>query len=407
MRRQDTAATGSMAVIGGRPVDRGPGRSRSWVLAVVLTSVAFPARAPASELRMVLVPAEGVRSMEANQRVVTGLLEAAFEDVEAAGEALEKRGDLAPILEVIAGAGRVSFDLAAASRRNADGVGVPLVGYCGEDPRSAWTRAAVTSAFRSWTAVDRLVGLVESMDLEKARRAIASARSRLEGLEGAAGETAALLASAETRLMRAMRIQETGVAGPFADSLAAGVARLKDAPVVSELCRSQESRGVSTVPADRDTDSRDDSESPDLELAQVTRMGALGAIRESLAALDAAILPEGQNPEEISRGFEGPVRTVAVPPVYSNFARMACMEGGVRLRLAIDRDGIPRRVRVLRGAPELAESAVAAARQWKFEPARLDGKPVAFDYSLIVNFNLQGAEAARCKLLRTTAATSR
>jgi len=82
------------------------------------------------------------------------------------------------------------------------------------------------------------------------------------------------------------------------------------------------------------------------------------------------------------------------------------MEGEVRLELRIDRDGIPRRIRVLRGSPELSESAIAAAEQWRFEPASLDGRAVAFDYRLTVNFDLQGAEATRCRQLRATAPTS-
>ena len=72
----------------------------------------------------------------------------------------------------------------------------------------------------------------------------------------------------------------------------------------------------------------------------------------------------------------------------------------MRLQVRIDRDGIPRRIRVLQGFPALSEAAVAAAEQWRFEPATLHGEPVAFDYRLAVNFDLQGAEAERCRQLR-------
>lgn len=394
-----------MAVIAGKPVGGGPGPARCLFLVVALTSALAPAQSLGGELRMVLVTAERVRSMEANQRVVTGLLKAAFEDVEAAGEILGKKGDLEPVLEIIAGMGRVSYDLATPSRETTDGVTVPLIGLCGEAPRGAWTSGAVRSGFLAKRRIDRLVGLVQSFDLDEARRAVASALSRLEGLEGTAGEAEVLLARAESDLVRAMGTYETGVAGPFTESLAGGVARLQDASVVSELCLDRESQ-TSTAPADRDTDSRDDAETPDLQLAQVTRAGALGAIQASLAALDAAVLPEGSSPQEIARGFRGPVQTRAVPPVYSNFARRACMEGEVRLELGIDRDGIPRRIRVLRGSPELSESAIAAAEQWKFEPASLDGRAVAFDYRLTVNFDLQGAEATRCRQLRASASSA-
>ena len=105
----------------------------------------------------------------------------------------------------------------------------------------------------------------------------------------------------------------------------------------------------------------------------------------------------------IAHGFTGPVRTKAVEPVYSGFARRACIEGEVRLELGLDRDGIPKRIRVLRGSSEVAQSAVAAAEQWRFEPARLDGEPIAFDYRLTVNFDLKGAERTRCRRLRGAA----
>lgn len=391
--------------VSGRPGGGGPGRAWSLFLVVALTSVTAPAQSRASELRMVLVPAERIRSMEENQRVVTGLLRTAFEDVEAAGKMLGRKGDLEPVLEVVAGAGRVSYDLAIRSRENRDGVTVPLIGSCGEDPESAWTSAAVRSGFSAKRRIDRLAGLVRSLDLVETRRAVASALSRLEGLQGTTDEAEVLLARAESRLARAMRLYETGVAGPFTESLAGGVARLQDASVVSELCRSRESQ-ASTAPESSGTDRGDDAETPNLRVAQATRAGALGAIRASLTALDAVILPGGSSSQEIARGFRGPVQTRSVPPVYSNFARRACMEGEVRLELRIDRDGVPRRIRVLRGSPELSESAIAAAEQWRFEPASLDGGAVAFDYRLTVNFDLQGAEATRCRQLRATAPTS-
>lgn len=42
---------------------------------------------------------------------------------------------------------------------------------------------------------------------------------------------------------------------------------------------------------------------------------------------------------------------------------------------------------------------IAAAEQWRFEPASLDGEPIAFDYRLTVNFDLKAAEAERCRRL--------
>lgn len=37
----------------------------------------------------------------------------------------------------------------------------------------------------------------------------------------------------------------------------------------------------------------------------------------------------------------------------------------------------------------LAEAAVDAVQQWKYQPATLNGKPVAVYFNLTVNFQLQ------------------
>ena len=53
----------------------------------------------------------------------------------------------------------------------------------------------------------------------------------------------------------------------------------------------------------------------------------------------------------------------------------------------IDEAGDVRCVRPLRGLPlGLTESAMRAVKAWKFEPARIDGKPTRVFYHLSVNF---------------------
>ena len=389
----------SVAVTGSRLQGNSIRPAWSWFVAAALLSVSLPAQEPAGEIRMVLVPADRIRAMEESQRVVTGLLKVAFEDVEAAGEMLGKKSDVEPVLDVIAGAGRMSHDLARPSTETTDGLSMPLIGFCGETPETAWTKAAVRSRFSAISRVGQLVHLVESFNLREAHAAVAPVLRGLEEVEGMPSEVEALLTRAESRLVQAMQVYETAVAGPFARFLAEGAARLKDASAVSQLCRQRE-HGSSASHEDRRAGRREDPETPDLELAQVTRARALGAIQSSLTVLDAVVLPEGSSLPEVARGFAGPVRTKAVAPVYSSFGRRACLEGEVRLLVGIGRDGVPQRIRVLQGFADLSEAAVAAAEQWRFEPATLHGEPVAFDYRLSVSFDLQGAEAARCRELR-------
>ncbi|HUK53305.1 MAG TPA: TonB family protein [Candidatus Binatia bacterium] len=76
-----------------------------------------------------------------------------------------------------------------------------------------------------------------------------------------------------------------------------------------------------------------------------------------------------------------------VDPVYPEAARDSGVEGPVRLRLAIARDGTVEDVTVLSGNPELAGAAVAAVRRWRYRPTILDGKSVSVLTVLTVTFH--------------------
>ena len=76
-------------------------------------------------------------------------------------------------------------------------------------------------------------------------------------------------------------------------------------------------------------------------------------------------------------------------PEYSTEARLAKYQGTVVLNLVVDASGTPRQVHVARSlGMGLDEKAVEAVRQWKFEPARKEGKPVAVAVSIQVAFRL-------------------
>lgn len=78
-----------------------------------------------------------------------------------------------------------------------------------------------------------------------------------------------------------------------------------------------------------------------------------------------------------------------VDPLYPDFARRARIQGTVVLLMTVDERGVPLQVRALDGHPALQEAAMQAARQWRFEPARLDGRPVAASFRLTLNFRLR------------------
>jgi TonB family protein len=76
---------------------------------------------------------------------------------------------------------------------------------------------------------------------------------------------------------------------------------------------------------------------------------------------------------------------VTVKPHYPDLLREAKIGGLVRLRAWILPNGTVSNVEVLGGNPILAESAVAAVKQWKFVPG-----PTQTTDDISLNFNPHG-----------------
>jgi protein TonB len=76
-------------------------------------------------------------------------------------------------------------------------------------------------------------------------------------------------------------------------------------------------------------------------------------------------------------------------PEYSEEARKVKHQGVCVLWLVVGPDGKPRDIRVARTLGlGLDEKAIEAVRTWRFEPAMKDGKPVAVQINVEVNFRL-------------------
>lgn len=78
-----------------------------------------------------------------------------------------------------------------------------------------------------------------------------------------------------------------------------------------------------------------------------------------------------------------------VDPIYPAFARQAHIQGPVVLKMTVDERGQPIQVEVLEGHPVFHEAARQAARQWRFEPARVDGQAVVATFKLTLKFSLR------------------
>jgi protein TonB len=91
----------------------------------------------------------------------------------------------------------------------------------------------------------------------------------------------------------------------------------------------------------------------------------------------------------VGGGVSAPRATFSPDPEYSEEARKAKYQGTCVLWLIVGPDGRPRDIRVTRTLGlGLDEKAVEAVKQWKFDPAIKDGKPVAVQISVEVSFRL-------------------
>ena len=92
---------------------------------------------------------------------------------------------------------------------------------------------------------------------------------------------------------------------------------------------------------------------------------------------------------KVGLGVSAPKAIYSPDPEYSEEARKVKHMGTVVLWLVVGPDGKPRDIRVLRTLGlGLDEKAIEAVKNWRFEPAKKDGKPVAVQINVEVNFHL-------------------
>lgn len=92
---------------------------------------------------------------------------------------------------------------------------------------------------------------------------------------------------------------------------------------------------------------------------------------------------------KVGGGISAPTAISAPDPGYTEEARKAKKQGTCVLWLIVDSAGHPRDIKVVRGLGlGLDEKALEAVRNWRFQPALKDGKPVDVQISVEVEFHL-------------------
>jgi len=79
----------------------------------------------------------------------------------------------------------------------------------------------------------------------------------------------------------------------------------------------------------------------------------------------------------------------SVQPVYPSLARNQHVGGDVKIDALIDANGRVTSMNVLSGPTLLHQAAMDALRQWKYQPAALDGKSIPMHLTITIQFRLQ------------------
>jgi periplasmic protein TonB len=77
-----------------------------------------------------------------------------------------------------------------------------------------------------------------------------------------------------------------------------------------------------------------------------------------------------------------------VQPQYPDIAKMARVQGTVRLEAVISPAGVIQSLRAVSGPPLLIKAAIDAVSRWRYQPTLLNGEPVEVSTAIEVNFTL-------------------
>jgi TonB family protein len=88
-------------------------------------------------------------------------------------------------------------------------------------------------------------------------------------------------------------------------------------------------------------------------------------------------------------GLSGPKVVNRVEPMYTQEAKDGKIQGTVAVGLEVNAEGKAQNLYIIRSLDKgLDENAIAAIKQWTFQPAEKDGKPVTVVATIEVNFRL-------------------
>lgn len=116
------------------------------------------------------------------------------------------------------------------------------------------------------------------------------------------------------------------------------------------------------------------------------------SLLESLQKDPVVERPKVSAPASVPAQIGGDVEAAHIisqpQPAYPALARQARIQGTVLLHAIIDRDGRVIELQVISGHPLLVSAALAAVKQWRYQPTLLNNEPVEVDTTIRVDFVL-------------------
>ncbi len=158
------------------------------------------------------------------------------------------------------------------------------------------------------------------------------------------------------------------------------------APVAAVASNDQDRAGVIDTPAPRESESRGPGEGGGAGTGTGTGLGS----GEGSGIGPGSGGGMGGGPYRPGSGITPPRILREVKADYTEDARRRGVEGEVVLEIVVRRDGTVGDVRLLNGLPNgLNDRAIAAVRQWRWDPARRLNQPVDVIVEVAVEFKLR------------------
>lgn len=120
-------------------------------------------------------------------------------------------------------------------------------------------------------------------------------------------------------------------------------------------------------------------------------VAACGTAMALRMEVKAAAVAKSDSKEKEKGNFTPPKIVYQKEPVYPAHARAEkdTVDGSVTLKVLVGEDGVPQQIHIVKSLrKDYDVSALEAVKDWRFDPAMRDGKPVAVDLMLDVNYQI-------------------